>query len=480
MQICKQAQQFFDVLYDEQNINAVVTNAFRDACIFDKGIIYVDRNSLSVKRVMPWQVFYDSYEYSYGHLTQIAWKQEQYPVSLLPMKVDRAFDTVTYWQYWNVNAGKKWYYIPELDYLEEEKWEPDAIPFIFINYASPVKSSSSSSVVDLLYGIQMEIDYLNTVIKDASQRGCALKFLVPENSNVKVSNLNNRAGQVITYTPIANQTTPPILAETDPFMDPQWTQLLAQYKQDAYEIVGISQLSATSQKPKGLNSGVALSTMEDIESDRFETQLNTVIRCYTDIAKMIIEVFPEEDNILPASKWRSNIQWKDIVEANGNFTVQFSAAEFLSKDPSVKIQQVQALQAMGQISPARAGLLLEIPDIQQGYSIQNNAMNAVLAIIDSCLTEDDFDIPDYIPTQILMEEILNTCLSLRAAGKQNEPDIQKLMALYSLAERKNQDAMTAAEMSATAGLGSALEQQVQSGIENGQLDAAMAGQPVSQ
>lgn len=484
MQIAKQAQDYFDSIYEEQNINKLVSNCFRDACVFDKGVLYIDLNEKSVKKAFPWQVFIDPREASYSHLTQAAWKQEQFPINLVPMKVpDTAPETVTFWQYWDLNKAKRYYWIPELEYYDEEKWESNTIPFLFINYTSPVKATSCQSVVDLLYGIQMEIDSLMVKIKDASQLSTPLKYFVPEGSTVKVNKLSNRTGEVITYTATPNMTGSPVTVATEPFMDPQWMQTLEALKQHAYEIVGISQLSATSQKPQGLNSGIALSTMEDIESDRFESQLNTVIRSYVDLARMMMQIFPPEDDILPPNKFRSTIKWSDIVSMRDKMTIQFSAAGSLSKDPSTKLQQLQALYAAGLIPQSRIAQLMDLPDLQLGYSLANNSINAVLAVIDDCLENDNFDVPDYIPNQMLLEEIMNTCLSLKATNnKENAKDIEKLLTLYDIAQQKNIEAQTSAEMAASQSLVGELSEDMAdpNGQINTQVNNALSSAEMNQ
>lgn len=454
MQVAKQAQDYFDAIYDEQDVNKTISRAFQDACIFEVGWIYVDNKEKLISRVLPWQVYIDPREASYGKVTQVAYKQEQFPTSLLPIKTDEDVDTVTYWQYWDLNAKKHYYYIPELDLFEVENWDFNAIPFVSINYSSPIKGLSCQSVVDLLYGIQMEMDALLVKIKDASQLASPLKYFVPDSSTIKVKKLSNRVGEVVTYTPSPNMSSSPVTVATEPFMDAQWLSLLQQLKEDAYEMVGISQLSATSQKPTGLNSGVALSTMEDIESDRFETQLNTVIRTYVDIARLCIQIFDEEENILPPNRLRKTITWKDIVEARDKMNIQFSAAQSLSKDPSTKLQQLQALYAAGLIPQSRIAQLMDLPDLQLGYSLANNSINAVLTVIDDCIERDIYDVPDYISDQQLMEEILNTQLSLKAASTDgdNDEDIKKLDKLYEIVSKKNMESQTSAEMSAYQGL----------------------------
>jgi hypothetical protein len=122
--------------------------------------------------------------------------------------------------------------------------------------------------------------------------------------------------------------------------------------------------------------------------------------------------------------------------------VQFSAADSLSKDPSTKLQQLQMLAQTGIIPQTRIAQFMELPDIQSGYSLSNNAINAVLTCINDCIEKDIFDVPDYIPFLMLKEEIINTQLSLKAAASaenDNKKDIEKLTKLYERVEAKEAD-----------------------------------------
>jgi len=470
MQVVKSAQTFFDSFFEENDVNKQVSLAFRDACIFDRGYVFVDKVNKRIIRALPWQVFIDSKEKSYDKVTKVVYQQKHFPTSLL--NVDTRLNEVTYIQLWDIKAHKHVIYIQELDLYKEEEYLADVIPFVTINYSNPVKGNSSSCVVDLLYGIQKEVDQLVAKIKDASQLASPLKYFVPQQSNIKVEKLSNRVGEVITYNLPPNYNGNPVTVATEPFMDPEWMKTLEQFKQHAYELVGISQLSAMSQKPKGLDSGVALSTMEDIESDRFETQLNSVIRSYVELAKVCIKVF--DGSILPPNKLRaSNVTWDDIVAMQDNMTIQFSAAENLSKDPSMKLQQLQALVAAGVIPQSRVAQLMEIPDLQQGYSFANNAINAVMAVIDDCIERDNYEIPFYIPIDMLQEEIVNTCLSLKGANSiENNADINKLMQLFAVAEKMKINSQTSAEMAASQGLQNEIAADLQNpnGVINTQVN----------
>ena len=446
IQTVKQAQAFFDLFYDLQNVNKKVSETFRDSCIFELGVIYINEISKNIEKALPWQVFVRPAEVTYGKLTRVYYERRDYPTTLLEDElVNKAQiqnnDYCTYGVYYDTFNHIKAELIDGV-VIRKTEYKPSKLPFIFLHYCSPIVGNTSQSVVDMLNSIQLEIDNLMMKIKDASQLNPALTFCVPKGSSVKTSQLNNRVGQILEYTATPNMTGSPVTVATPAFIDSQYMQLIEELKQSAYELVGISQLSAMSTKPTGLDSGVALSTMENIESDRFETQLNQVIRAYVDIAKTCIEVFPEEDTILPEDNQRLSIKWKDIVEESNKMVVQFSAADSLSKDPSTKLQQLQMLAQTGIIPQTRIAQFMELPDIQSGYSLSNNAINAVLTCINDCIEKNIFEVPDYIPFLMLKEEIINTQLSLKAAASDtndNTKDIEKLTRLYESVELKEQD-----------------------------------------
>lgn len=451
IQIVKQSQQFFDQYFEMQNVNKIVSESFRDACIFDTGWIYVNPFNKRIEKALPYQVYVRPSEMSYGKITRVYYEQNDYPVSLLSEelqkkihKVNENLAYVIYGVYFDTVEHKVVQYINVLgtDDLIIEDYQSDVIPFIPIFYSTPIMGNSSQSIADMLNSIQMSIDCIMAKINEASQLNNALTFFVPDGSDLKVQQLNNRIGNVVRYRANADVGGNPIFTSTPQFINEQYFSALEQLKQNAYEMVGISQLSAQSKKPTGLDSGIALSTMEDVESERFETQLNQIIRCYVDITKVCMKVFNPNDNILPYSQMRVSIKWKDIVEESDKMVIQFSGADALSKDPSTKLQQLQLLAQAGILPQSRIAQFMEIPDINSGYSLSNNAINAVLSVIDDCIQRDNFDIPDYIPFTMLKEEIINTQLSLRSANfDKNKEDIEKLQMLYAIAEKKEQEWM---------------------------------------
>lgn len=438
MQTALQAQQFFDIFFEVQNVHMTVSKAFEDACIFDTGIIYIDKDTCSIKKCLPWQVYARPAELAYGKLTRIYYEQNDYPVTLLPKDITAKFKkSVEYTDYgiYYDTFNKVKAHIIAGHVVKVEPWNYDVLPFVFLYYSKPLFGTTSLSVVDILYTLQNEIDMLVAKISAAAELTPGNTIFLPEGGSIKATQLNNGVGNVLTYRPTPNMTGSPVTVATPAFIDGQYQMLLDKLTNRAYELVGISQLSAMSQKPTGLDSGIALSTMESIESDRFETQLKQVINAYVDIARVCVELF--DGDILPNSNRRLSINWNDIRKANDSLKIQFSAADALSKDPSVKLQQLQALAQSGIIPQSRIAALMELPDIQSGFSLANNAVNAVYAVINDCIENNNFELPTYVPFTLLKEEIINVQLSLKAANKKgNAEDIEKLQKLYSIVEDK--------------------------------------------
>lgn len=444
IQICKQLQIFFDYFFEEKDISSKIVAALLNACVFDTGRIYINETNGDILSVAPWNVYTRQSE---GNAPKSCYIE--FPNESVDSLDDDTFSLLT-------DDEKKTLYV-NVGYFYDAKSKTKAIlinrnvrkikeiefseiPLVTIHYTNPIIGNGCLSVADMLRGIQKEIDELMKRISDASILNPALTFFVSNASSVKVGQLNNKVGNIVQYNaPIGER---PVETASNPFIADQYVSLLDNLMEKAYNMVGISQLSAQGKKPAGLDSGVALATQADIESDRFQVLLDQYIRMFTDTAKKIIKVFEKTKDIVEPSRYALRITWGEVSKEYDKMRIQFSCADSLSKDPSEKLKQLQTLAQAGIIPATQIASLLELPDINRGYSVANNAFNATMTLIDSCIYEDNFEIPDYIPFQMIKEQIVNMQLSLKAAEggtDSNEKDIQKLIKLYEAVEEKENE-----------------------------------------
>ena len=425
VRLAKNAQQYFDITLDDLNINSLVSNAFKDACVFDTGWIYLDRDDKKIIRALPWQVYVDPRQATYNKITEIVYRQSSYPY-----KNKKKTEYVTRLLYWNIETHERVEYIQELEKFEVTEYDPDVIPFSFILYTEPTKGMSNVSVADMLYGIQQEIKSINNRLRIAEEKSPIAYAAYPDETDVDVSKISNRVLQFIPYRSggpgVPNNG---IQFQTVEPYSQTFLQRLEDLKKAAREYVGSSEQSMQGTHTPGVDSGIAMGTLQNIEAQRFQVQANNVINMYIDVIKKIIYVF--NGSILPKSKNRTDIKWSELRKAVENMDFQFTPSDVLSKDPSKKWEILRDMSDRGQIPQSALLELMELPDLQKGYSISNNVHNAVMTVIEKCIEENKYDIPVFIPTEVLKSEIRSFCLSLFAINNpENDVDIEKLLKLY--------------------------------------------------
>jgi len=256
---------------------------------------------------------------------------------------------------------------------------------------------------------------------------------VPRGADIKTSMIaSSKIGDVFEYNALAVPS--PITVATPPVIDPMYIQLLDMFEQKAYNMVGVSQLSAQSKKPSGLNSGVALQTLEDVESERHNVLLNTYIHFVQDVAERMIDIFPEDEDVLPKRRGRSVITWKDIKKEREMFNIQFSASSSLSKDPKVKMEQIEKLISMKIIDPSLAANLLEMPDLESAYSIATAAHDMNEKIIERVIEDGPnpetgkFHFFEGTNIQGLFNQAINTLMRLDANDE--KPEVLQNLVLF--------------------------------------------------
>ena len=424
-QVVKQAQQFFDYMFDYEDVNRKVSKAFRDACICGTGYIFLNPFTYNLSVLAPWTVGIQHTETAYGKPTDMLVKFNNYPTSLLE-KYDGKADYVQYCIYISLK-DKKAYEIINAKEVNTVVYKPDVLPFVSISYCEPVFGRKTTSIVEELNGCQTQIDMINQKIAAASQTTPANSIYVLEGSSLDSEKLTNKSGEVYQIKLPPGMNSLPIQQVNPAPFDPMWQSMLDYYVKQAFESIGLSQLSATGKKPAGVDSGIALSTLEDVESDRFETQLNAFIKMYTDIAKMYINCLPADTDILPVSENTSSLKWKDLLKEQGLFKIKYSAATFLSKQPSEQIKQINQLSQAGLIGVEKISQLLDNPDLEDAYAFAQAVHNACNKVIESTMEGQEVDIPKFISYEQLAKDISQTQNQLYASlsGEKGDKAIQE-------------------------------------------------------
>lgn len=139
-----------------------------------------------------------------------------------------------------------------------------------------------------------------------------------------------------------------------------------------WDAIGISQVSAAARREQGIESGVAMRTLNDTKAGRQLVKAQRYEQAYVDLAHQYMWRLRE----LAAANPEFMVHWagkniirsynfaRDVDLEDDDFSVTVTPASALAQDPAGRQQQIQDLYASGLISQETAKQLMAWPDLE--------------------------------------------------------------------------------------------------------------------
>lgn len=375
-------------MYEKSDIS------FLDSCIFGTGAMKIFRKGteICVERVFPDEIIVDDHEAIYGDPRQIHQRKymhkevvkKMFPKvnpliieramtdTLLPLETTMRTDSdmiliVESWRLPDARGGDNGKHTITIGNhtLLEEPWEKDYFPFVFHRWSLRQLGFWGQGLAEQLTGLQLEINKILRTIQVSMHLVSVPKVFVEMGSKVVSSHLDNKIGGIVEYSGAA-----PIPGQLGTIPKELFDHLDRLYVK-AFEIAGVSQLSATAAKPAGLNSGKALRIYNDLETERFMSVMKRyeqvfldAARIMIDLAKEIAEIEPNYEVKLKGKEFFETIKWKEIDLEDDKYVMSLFPTSALSTTPSARMQDVQELMEAGFIAQDEALKLLDFPDLK--------------------------------------------------------------------------------------------------------------------
>lgn len=281
--------------------------------------------------------------------------------------------------------------------LFDEPYDKPYFPFVDLYRQRPTSGIWGVGLAEELQGIQFEINVLLNTIRKAMRMSGSLRWMVENNSQVNTQYISDLIGSIIRFTGMAPQ------AVTPPAVAPEVYQHLVFLYGKAFEITGISQLSATSMAPGFEESGKAKALRLDTESERFSVAFREYQKAFLEIARQIIALAREIADRNPQFKVKAVgrqkmmdvVKWADIHLEDEEFVLQMYPTNALSKDPSQRIQQITDWTNAGVIRPRTARRLNDgIPDLEEEDSYEFASYNLTMQMITQILKKGEYHPPE--------------------------------------------------------------------------------------
>ena len=410
-------------LFMEQRLYDLMPRVFADACIMDLGVLKVFRDGDKIKseRIISNHLFWDMDEALYSSPRSLFQKAEMHKAALIHMfpeksqQIEASAVQDSYssglddelqmssvyegWQLPTSDESDDGRHVICLDgvTLMDEHWNYDKFPFVFVRWSDAPLGFSGISLVEQLEPVQREINSLLIRIQQSMALMSSPYFFVPIGSKVSPNHLRNAPGTILMYAGAQ----PPV-SYVPQAMSGEVYQHLDRLLQRAYEISGISELSATGKKPSGLDSGVALRIYTDIETERhmltaqrYETAFMDCAAWFMDIAEDIIEDSGSYTVRSMRKKGFEVTNFRDVRMAQDDYQLQAFPVSLLPSTPAGRIQTVQELINMGVISEReQITKLLDYPDLSSVTHWMETAENDVEWRISKILDDSEYVAPD--------------------------------------------------------------------------------------
>lgn len=196
--------------------------------------------------------------------------------------------------------------------LLDEPWEYDYFPFAILHYNEAVTGCWGTGLIEQLEGYQYEINQSAERLSEMF-RLSGVHVTVPDNSKISYQDIRNGIN-ILGHAPGGE-----LKVHQMDLVNEHVRARPRELTEDALNDAGLSQMSVQSQAPANLESGRAIQTMDDIESERFMifgraygTWNVEVARRMVDCAKLIAETYGDHAVSVPMRGGMLRMRWTDV------------------------------------------------------------------------------------------------------------------------------------------------------------------------
>lgn len=285
--------------------------------------------------------------------------------------------------------------------LVDEVWEGERFPFAILHYCDAVTGLWGSGLIEQIEGHQTQINLSNEKLCDQYQFSGKL-VTVPDGSGINKQHITNGLNILE-----CKRTEGLGVFDLD-LVNEHLRMRPRELTEDALNEIGLSQMSVQSQKPKGITAGVALQTLDDVETQRFlvfgrsfETWCRDVAQLLLDIIKGIAAEYGDYATRVPMKGGYLDLKW-DEIEVDG-IELQLQNIASLFQSVTGRIDRLKTLFEIGAIDRFDFMRYLDGPDVQQEMDVVTSARLLVDEILERMLDaqEDDGEAAYIEPTPYL-------------------------------------------------------------------------------
>lgn len=431
--------------------------AFRDAAQLGNGLVKVLRkdNKVELERTLETELLVDFNDSYYrrprsliqtklcdrGMMVDMFPKAEEKimtaqggTVDSSPQSTDTISDQFIIAEGWHLASGEKAgdgrhvFVCSEGVIGDTTDWKRKSFPFAKLDYNQNTVGWFSQGLAEILFPTQMEIYKMLIIASQCIEMTGVPKIIISELSKVLETAFNNNVSSIIKVKSMAEA--PMFVNATS--NNQEIYDYIKWLIQNAYDMSGISAMSATGKIDQGVTSGEAMRTKQNVESDRFAALQRRYQNFYPDLAYLMIDeaadiareigsyttVYPGKDGTREVDLPLDQDGLKDT------YIIQCFDESSLPKDPVGRQAKLSEMLAAGEITNQEFRRLSNFPDLEQSDQLAVALEERILYDLDAIVEDGKkgYNPPDNF---VLDPSDLATTLTVQTINKYAVTDLEE-------------------------------------------------------
>lgn len=307
-----------------------------------------------------------------------------------------------------------------------DKWKEARFPFVKFQYNQNMVGFFSQGLVEILMPTQMEIYRMLIVASQAIELMGVPRIYIDELSKILETSFNNRLGTIIK----GRGQPPQFLNATS--NSPEIYEWIKWLIENAFQMSGISAMSAAGVKPSGLNSGESVRAFDQIQEGRFSALSQRYQDAHTDACDLIIdtahEIAEEEGSystVYPGKDGTREVDFDSIAKLKNTFVTQCFEESSLPKDPAGRQAKLSEMLAAGEVSMTEFRRLSNFPDLEQSDQLAVALEERILHSLDHIIDNGKKNYKSIAPDSFMLDPTdLATTLTVNYINKYIVTDIE--------------------------------------------------------
>lgn len=377
----------------------------RDALIFGRGIlrVWTEGDQVRVQRERPWTVFADEWDAQDGEprnlyvcrsldrgvaielfartdsggtskrIKEAIESSGRFDLGTYVTTEGSTVDRVDVIEAWHLPSSPdakdgRHVVVCEGATLVDEAYERDYFPFAILNYSDPLTGLWGHGLVEQIEGYQYEINKCSEKVSEQYHMS-GVGILVPDNAGIHDQEIRNGV-TIMRHKPGGV----PQVFQMD-LVNEHMRARPRELTEDALNTTGLSQMSVQSQKPQGVTSGIALQTLDDVETERFivfgrqyEAWCLDIARRLIDCAKDIANDYGDLKVSVPMKGGILEVSWNDVYV--DGIEVRVFPTSLLPQQLGARLERLKDLFNTGLIDRATFLRHLDAPDMQAELDLE--------------------------------------------------------------------------------------------------------------